>query len=222
MSFKFCEPEVSQRSMERVYKPLQGITTATGPRIALLILNWPLHGMLPKLNALWSKACVKICVDGGANHLFEVTKEDSSEELTPDIISGDFDSARENVLEYYSDRGCEIVRTPDQNETDFTKALMHLMSCQDKFDFEEVVALCGFGSRLDQLFANVDTLFKVSALTSKPVYLLSEDSLSVLLRPGEKTTWSGDGDGGGVRVAPEKLPYRGWGTKWQCYTPVTR
>ena len=171
--------------MAREYGALKGIYTENGPRIALLILNWPLHAMKNSLKTLWSKATVKICVDGGANSIFDL-KDKLSEEFVPDVVSGDFDSVREDVLEYYRGRGSKIVCTPDQDETDFTKALTHVLSLgQNSSDqFDEIVVLCGFGSRLDHLFANVNTLFKVAEVTDKPVYLLAEDSLSLLLQPG--------------------------------------
>lgn len=41
----------------------------------------------------------------------------------PDIISGDFDSALPDLLKLYAAKGVRIMPTPDQDETDFTKAL---------------------------------------------------------------------------------------------------
>lgn len=41
----------------------------------------------------------------------------------PDVISGDFDSAHPVLLQIYASKGVRIVPTPDQDETDFTKAL---------------------------------------------------------------------------------------------------
>lgn len=41
----------------------------------------------------------------------------------PDVISGDFDSAHPALLKAYAAKGVRVVPTPDQDETDFTKAL---------------------------------------------------------------------------------------------------
>lgn len=41
----------------------------------------------------------------------------------PDIISGDFDSVKPELLKLYDKLGVKIIPTPCQNETDFTKAL---------------------------------------------------------------------------------------------------
>lgn len=44
----------------------------------------------------------------------------------PDFISGDFDSVEPQLLEYYAKRNVKICPTPDQSQTDFTKALVLL------------------------------------------------------------------------------------------------
>ena len=42
------------------------------------------------------------------------------------LISGDFDSVEPSILEYYRSKGVPIIPTPDQNDTDFGKALIEL------------------------------------------------------------------------------------------------
>jgi thiamine pyrophosphokinase len=41
----------------------------------------------------------------------------------PDLITGDLDSVNPKSVENLAKLGAKVVRTPDQNETDFTKAL---------------------------------------------------------------------------------------------------
>lgn len=44
-------------------------------------------------------------------------------DLHPDLITGDFDSAKKETLDFYQKAGVTLIPTPDQDETDFTKAL---------------------------------------------------------------------------------------------------
>ena len=53
-------------------------------------------------------------------HLYRVNGEP---EFLPDIVTGDFDSAKPEILQAYKQKGVEVIGTPDQNQTDFTKSL---------------------------------------------------------------------------------------------------
>ncbi|KAJ6221688.1 hypothetical protein RDWZM_000233 [Blomia tropicalis] len=86
---------------------------------------------ISKFAELWNAAKVRHLVDGGSNYLFDLqmylNQNYASQQLSledPQIITGDFDSIRSDVLEYYRTKDNVIVQeTPDQNETDFTKAI---------------------------------------------------------------------------------------------------
>lgn len=66
-------------------------------------------------------------VDGGTNRwLSWLNKNNISCCKNPDLITGDMDSITEETYEYFSSRSVQIINTPDQNETDYTKALMQL------------------------------------------------------------------------------------------------
>ncbi|KAH9391377.1 cAMP-dependent protein kinase subunit [Tyrophagus putrescentiae] len=87
---------------------------------------------------LWNGAAVRHAVDGGTNYLFDLqqqqqqllvkSKESSVELLAdPHLLTGDMDSVRAEVLTNYKQNPItEVVETPDQDETDFTKAIQVL------------------------------------------------------------------------------------------------
>ena len=75
----------------------------------------------------------------------------------PDLITGDFDSADLDHVEYFRALGARVVATPDQDHTDFTKALIEL----DKVDkmnkaggLGAVAAFIESGGRVDHMMGN--------------------------------------------------------------------
>lgn len=51
-----------------------------------------------------------------------------SDEFLPDLISGDMDSILSETVEKLQKLGANVIDTPDQNATDYTKALLQLGS----------------------------------------------------------------------------------------------
>ncbi len=62
-----------------------------------------------------------IAVDGGANALLK-------HGLNPNYICGDFDSITPKNMKRLREQGVEIIPLPDQNATDFEKALAHFQA----------------------------------------------------------------------------------------------
>ncbi|XP_078716374.1 thiamine pyrophosphokinase 1 isoform X1 [Lampetra fluviatilis] len=168
--------------MEREYRPLDCLLHAGSEKLGLLILNQPLDGP-ERLQLLWSKSVIRACADGGANALYKCMGN-SRDRFIPDFISGDFDSIEKAVEEYYKEKGSDFIKTPDQDHTDFTKALQLLLqrARDHNTKIDMVVTLGGLSGRFDQILASVNTLYHARPLTNLPVYVIHGSSLICLLR----------------------------------------
>lgn len=72
-------------------------------------------------------ATVRVTVDGGTEKWLSwlaFHNIDKGAVVSPELITGDMDSVSQVVLEMFADS--KIVKTPDQDETDFTKSLKEL------------------------------------------------------------------------------------------------
>jgi thiamine pyrophosphokinase len=82
-----------------------------------------------------------ICaIDGGYNHL-------KKQNIQPDLITGDFDSIE------HIPKNIEVIPTPDQNFTDFHKALQILHAR----DFLDIDIFGGTGKEQDHFLGNLST-----------------------------------------------------------------
>ncbi|KAI5792312.1 thiamine pyrophosphokinase [Pyronema domesticum] len=177
-----------------------------GP-FALLILNQPIFNKSIFLN-LWRKATLRVCADGGANRLFEALTPSERGLYLPTAIIGDLDSLRPSVRSFYSSHSVQINQDDDQNSTDFGKCMTFISlhdpsvctesrrlsfraSIKPKKNADRtkklaVVALGGFGGRMDQSFHSIHALYTSQQGEGIPrqVYLFSSESIAFLLRPG--------------------------------------
>lgn len=149
-----------------------------------------------KYQFVWNEAFLRVAVNGSANYLSEKRLIQ-----TADIVCGDFDSIDKSLIQYlkYGNKASsesntgpstsftnmpEVVETPSQKETDFTKAVRVSMGLRS--DLTSIFALYySDGSRLDHLFGLVNTLH----LFKKKIILINvqSDTISWLLAPGSHT-----------------------------------
>lgn len=131
---------------------------------------------------------MRVTVDGGTNHWYQFLNKDDDDGIkSPDIVCGDFDSITEDTLFHIKKLGCKIIHTPDQDATDFTKALRIISPQIEEEDISSILVVAETSGRIDQIMANVNTLFLTSKIFTNfiPIYILSSNSLSWLLNSGQ-------------------------------------
>ncbi|CAG9766798.1 unnamed protein product [Ceutorhynchus assimilis] len=139
---------------------------------------------------LWAHAKVRVTVDGGLDRWLtwvQAHEYQVSDVYAPDLITGDMDSLSLGLLQYFENKDSKIVKTPEQNETDFTKSLKELQKhCDDEgIEIDSIYVLADTSGRLDQILANINTLFKAAAfMENKNIYQIASTSLTWLLAPG--------------------------------------
>ncbi|XP_063768529.1 thiamin pyrophosphokinase 1 isoform X2 [Eleginops maclovinus] len=168
--------------MDEELTPLDCLLPSGTQRICLIILNQPIDKEY--LPIVWSKALLRACADGAANHLYDVTDGDRDGFL-PDYISGDFDSITGKVKAFYADKGCKLIETADQDLTDFTKCLAIMVEeiQRQQLQVDAIVTLGGLAGRFDQIMACVETLHHAMSMTPLPLLIIQGSSLAYLLRP---------------------------------------
>ncbi|CAK1545879.1 unnamed protein product [Leptosia nina] len=164
-------------------------------KYGVVILNRPITQKQEFIKTLWNNATFRITVDGGTTHwnkfINSLTLEDKKTIRLPDLITGDFDSITKDLLQEYKKKGCKALHTPDQNDTDFTKALIELQNLcrQQEKELDHIVTLGQNSGRIDQILGNIQTLFLVREREilnpNTNVYIVSDDTISWLLLPGD-------------------------------------
>ncbi|CAH1974589.1 unnamed protein product [Acanthoscelides obtectus] len=177
-----------------IWSPCEDITeTCKSKNYGILILNVPIafdcnHNFVM---SLWDQAKVRMTVDGGTQRWMDwlkVNKYDLNKVQMPELISGDMDSTPAMTLEYFKNTTTQVIYTPDQNETDFVKALRELDKyCKvNNIQIDTIYALADTSGRLDQILANINTLYKCKQIISNTkLYLLAKSSLTWLLDAGK-------------------------------------
>ncbi|KAJ7977550.1 Thiamine pyrophosphokinase [Quillaja saponaria] len=153
---------------------------------ALVILNQRLPRFAP---LLWKHAQLRVCADGGANRVYDempllLPHEESSlvrSRYKPDVIKGDMDSIRTDVLEFYSNLGTKIVdESHDQDTTDLHKCVKYICDFTSNIDKSALCILIAgaLGGRFDHEIGNINVLCRFSAVR---MVLISDDCLIHLL-----------------------------------------
>lgn len=82
------------------------------------------------LSLIAHAASQRVLVDGGADRWLRfcesLTIDENAAISKADMLTGDFDSVNDTTLAKLAAAGTKIIPTPDQNATDYTKALLEL------------------------------------------------------------------------------------------------
>jgi len=153
---------------------------------ALIILNYD----VPRFTAaLWDRAQLRLCADGGANRLYDEIPTFFPEEdpllvrkrYKPDVIKGDLDSIRPEVREFYDNLGSTILdESYDQDTTDLHKCIAFIRDCTPDLETSNLILLIvgALGGRFDHELGNINVLYTFSNIR---IVLLSNHSLVYLL-----------------------------------------
>lgn len=148
---------------------------------ALIVLNQKLPDA-HLFERIWAQCDVRVCADGGANRLFDYFSDDSQrQKYIPNVVTGDFDSLRTEVKEYYAAAGSKIIFDPDQYATDFMKSVKAINEIGDGFTF---IAMPSVGGRVDHNFHAIHMLFQLHS-QGKQLFLVSDESITFLLDEGD-------------------------------------
>ncbi|KAJ8983743.1 hypothetical protein NQ317_017846 [Molorchus minor] len=159
---------------------------------AIIILNTPINFNSNQqfIINLWNQAKVRVTVDGGTKKWVDWLTANECEFdniLNPNLITGDMDSLPEEVLNYFRNDYTKIVTTPDQNETDYTKALQELNKyCNaENIEIKTIYVLVDTCGRFDQIMANINTLYKSTAIIQNvQLFQIAASSITWLLQRG--------------------------------------
>ncbi|XP_038681234.1 thiamine pyrophosphokinase 1-like isoform X2 [Tripterygium wilfordii] len=99
----------------------------------------------------------------------------------PDVIKGDMDSVRTEVLDFYAGLGTRIVdESHDQDTTDLHKCVAFIRDCTPDLEKANLCILVAgaLGGRFDHEAGNINILYRFSTLR---IILISDDCLIQLL-----------------------------------------
>ncbi|KAJ3230246.1 hypothetical protein HDU81_004658 [Chytriomyces hyalinus] len=160
---------------------------------ALVVLNQPVCSV-KYLEAMWKRAAVKLCADGGANRLYDSLPTDEiRQKFLPQMIKGDLDSLRSDVREFYESHGVRVILDQDLYSTDFGKCVAEIERIESESNgsvYHDIIAFGALGGRFDQTMASIHMAYKYAQQEKaqgksklRQIYLASNESVAILLMP---------------------------------------
>ncbi|KAL6443866.1 hypothetical protein ACFW04_001718 [Cataglyphis niger] len=186
--------EQESESNRTTWNPFDIFQCDTCCSYAVIVLNCPIYWKHDIVFPLWQKAQITVTVDGGTHRWLKYLEENGIDILTdehrqyiPNLITGDMDSCVPDVIEKLEHLGSLIIKTPNQNHTDYTKALLQVAHYAKKknINLGEIYVLAETSGRFDHIIGNINTLYKSDKLVGNiQVIQIASNSLTWLLKPG--------------------------------------
>ncbi|TNV76222.1 hypothetical protein FGO68_gene12254 [Halteria grandinella] len=128
-----------------------------------------------------------ICTDGAANHLYDIMADEKERQVVYTDIIGDFDSIRDDVKEFYTAQGVQMLNITDQDTTDFEKAIQYIAKKEKKTEKKpyRIFAMGAFGGRVDQSLSAIHVMVKYTHELGVQISLMDKNSLMLLLKAGK-------------------------------------
>lgn len=177
-----------------MWDPVQIFTHHSHYKYAVVILNSPLYWKDDILLQIWKNAQINVTVDGGTYKWLCYLKEqgidllnENHNEYVPNLITGDMDSCSPIILEKLKNMGSIVIETPDQDHTDYAKALFQLGQYvkMKNIKLNRIYVFTDFSGRFDHIMGNINTLYKSDTLIEHvQVIQIASDSMTWILRPG--------------------------------------
>jgi len=174
-------PPAAADTTETCHHDSPFLDTSAAVETVLVILNSPIEKP-PSLSfqTLWKSSLFRVCADGGANRLY-----DASNKLIPDAIRGDLDSLRQDVRDYYEDRGVCVEEDCNQDTNDLDKALQLIHARREEIfgtaTNRRVCVYGAFGGRFDQEMGCIQALFNWSETFDNKLFLFDDNTCAFLL-----------------------------------------
>ena len=105
-----------------------------------------------------------ICADGGTRHAINM-------KLTPHVIIGDMDSSAARYIDYFRNKGVEIIQySQDKDKTDTHICVEFALAFS-----KEIILLGATGSRIDHMIANI-SLIKLGIERDIPISIIDNNN----------------------------------------------
>ncbi|KAG8927174.1 hypothetical protein FRC01_007884 [Tulasnella sp. 417] len=147
----------------------------------LIVLNQPFAPALFK--RIWEATHWHCFADGASNRVYDTLSAADREAHLPDLIKGDLDSIRPEVRQWYEQRKVDVVCDPDQDATDFMKAIASVVALEAASaspDQLGIIVLGGLSGRLDQTVHTLSYLHKLRTQRER-VFVVTDDDVSWVL-----------------------------------------
>ncbi|KAI6179859.1 Thiamine pyrophosphokinase [Aphelenchoides besseyi] len=132
---------------------------------------------------LWNSCPRRFCTDGAANRLHILCE--AKRTLHPTVISGDFDSIEQKSLDYFKSMST-ILKTPDQDYTDLSKALRLIADSPESNNGEtrSILILGGLNGRFDHTLSTLNSMLTFITEKRLACYVVDANNLVTIIPHG--------------------------------------